>query len=314
MGTGRISPSLFTAWRIDASQAVTISYGKGLAGVSIPALERFVEAMIEHKDGGAWSALEVLSMYTYGSVEHDPAVVLLAKGALLAPTIADGLPGNSAHADYVYDRMLKMVEKSGAIDDAFARGFALLVERSCRLVGSRSFRPAGALRAALAIVVRHSEEAWPVLSGFYAVATRPERERLAAVTCAVKPYAWNTVRTGAGPLFETPIDRMLEWADEDPEGRVAFLVGFFPVLEMDCEIMRWHPALQVLADRYGGTRHFRSVRNRIFPNSWGGSLVEHLTGFLKPLAAWAGDHALGDWAASMSEAVSEALKSDFYRT
>lgn len=296
-------------------QTVVLSYGKGLADISAAALERFVIALVDRDaEGGAWAALEVLSMVTHGEKEHGPEIIDLVKRAMLAPCIADGVAGNASHADYVYDRMIRLLDASGAIDANFARGFAQQIERACRTIGGQHGRPSDALRAALAIVVaRAPNELWSVLAGFYEVATRVERERLNLVTSATKLFAYDVSRTGSGALFGTPLPLMLDWAAGDPDGRIAFLLSFFPVLERHGEAWAWHPALEELARVYGASKRFRdALRQRIFPSSWGGSLHAHLAAFSAPLAAWTDDPVLGDWAGTMLDAVTRALEERFY--
>lgn len=299
---------------IGIAQIATISYGKGLDGVSPPALADFIRALVAREENGAWAALEILSMVTHEQKKLTPELIELVKLAILSPTIADGLEGDAGHADYLHERMIRLLAASDAIDDAFARAFALQVERSCRSAGTHYGRPSDALRVALAIVVKRApNEVWPVLAGFYEIATRVERERLNALTSAIKLFAYDVSRTGPGALFETPRDMMLDWVAEDPDGRIAFLISFFPILQQQGEGWIWHPALQQLADLYGASRRFQaSLRTRIFPSSWGGSLNAHLTSFKGPLAAWGDDPALGDWASEMLEAVGHALEDGFH--
>lgn len=306
--------ALIDAGTVTPFEVVPISYGRGLADISKAALRRFIEALVGRREGGAWAALDVLSMYTHDIPALDPALTDLVKLSLLAPGIADGAGSDSANADYVYDRMLRMLAGCGGIDDDFARSFALQIERSCRSVGTRHGRPANALRTALAVVVKHSpQEVWATLAGFYEVATRVERERLNPIVAATKPFAWDVSRIGPGALFETPHALMLDWVEADPDARVAFLVSFFPILERREHGWFWHPALQKLATKFGTSKQFRAaLRNRIFPSSWGGSLNAHLTSFKEPLAAWAEDAQLGDWASSTLEAVNRSLADRFY--
>lgn len=105
---------------------------------------------------------------------------------------------------------------------------------------------------------------------------------------------------------------MLDWVAADPDGRIAFLLTFFPILEQKDGEWTWHPALQKLAKLYGGRKRFRdALRLRIYPSSWGGSLNPHLTSFKAPLASWTKDAVLGDWAGTMLDNVNRSLESDF---
>ena len=301
--------------KVAPRQTVSISHGRGLEQVSPAALKRLITVLLDRgSDGSARAALEILSMVTHGVNVLTPDMIELVKLALLSPSIADDTDGNAANADYNYDRMLRLLDASGAIDAAFARSFALQIEQVCRTTGGRHGRPSDSLRGALAIVVkREPGEVWPVLAGFYEIATRVERERLNAITSATKLFAYDVSRTGAGALFEMPIKLMLSWVTADPDARIGFLLTFFPILEKHGEIWTWHPALQKLAKLYGRSKRFRdALRLRIFPSSWGGSLNPHLTSFKAPLAQWANDPVLGDWAGTVLDNVTRSLTDNFY--
>lgn len=301
--------------KVSPRQSVVISHGRRLEQVSLAALKRFILALLDRgEEGGAWAALEVLSLLMHDTKAPSQEMIELVKLALLSPSIADGSDGNAANSDYNYDRMFRILDAAGAIDDAFARAIALQIEHACRTTGARQSRPSEILRAALTFVVKHApQEVWPVLAGFYEIATRVERERLNTIVSATKLFAYDEVRTGPGTLFETPLMLMLDWVKVDPDARIGFLLTFFPILEQKEEVFVWHPALQQLAKLYGGRKRFRdALRQRIYPSSWGGSLNAHLTSFKAPLTLWTKDRALGDWATSMLDSVIRSLERNFY--
>lgn len=309
---GRLTAQV-RAGEIAVAHVVPISYGRGLADVSTAALSDLVDALVDQ--GGAWAALEILSMVTHEQKGLSPEIADLTKIAILSPAITNEVEGHLGNADYNHDRMIRLLSASGAIDGIFARRFALQIENACQSVGGRHGRPSDALRSALAIIVKHApEEVWAVLAGFFEIGSRLERERLNAIIAPTKPFASNVSRLGAGPLFETPIDLMLDWVEREPEGRIAFLVSFFPILVEVDDRWTWHLALQQLADRYGGSKQFRSaLRSRIFPNSWSGSLNPHLACFKEPLVGWTDDPKLGDWANATLEAIDRSMQNEFDR-
>jgi len=301
--------------KVSPRQSVVISHGRRLEQVSPAALERLIVALLDRgEDGGAWAALEILSLLMHDNKALTPEMTELVKLALLSPSIANDSDSSAANSDYNYDRMFRMLDAAGAIDDAFARAIALQIEQACRTTGARHGRPSDVLRAALAFVVKRAPlEVWPVLAGFYEIATGVERERLNTVVSATKLFAYDVSRTGAGALFETPLKLMLDWVKIDPDARIGFLLTFFPVLEQKDGAFVWHPALQQLAKLYGGRKRFRdALRQRIYPSSWGGSLNPHLTSFKAPLASWTKDRALGAWATSVLDSVTRSLESNFY--
>jgi hypothetical protein len=301
--------------KVSPRQSTVISHGRRLEQVSMAALERFIAALLDRgEDGGGWAALEILSLLLHDNKAPSAEMIELVKLALLSPSIADDSDGHAANSEYNYDRLFQALEASAAIDKIFARAVALQIEQACRTTGARYGRPSDALRVGLAMVVRHApDEVWPVLAGFYEIATRVERERLNAIVSAAKPFAYDETRTGAGALFEVPLKLMLDWVKADPDARIGFLLTFFPILEQNGEVFAWHPALQQLAKLYGGRKRFReALRERIYPSSWGGSLNPHLSSFKAPLKAWTADCVIGDWATGMLASVERSLENDFY--
>ncbi len=291
------------AGTVEVGSVVSISYGRGLAAVPVPVLGELIAALVGRtKDGGAWAAIEVLNMVTYGmkTVAHDLATLCVL--ALLSPAIAEGSTINPSHAEHGFDRLIKLLGASGTIDGVFGTGFAQLIERACRSVGGNHNRPTEALRAGLPIVVDHAPlEVWAVLTGFYDVATRAERERLNMITASTKMFAFNNSdRTGGGALFSVPEPDILDWVADDAANRVAYPISFYPMLWQDGESWHWHPATEKLADLYGTLKPFRAaLRARILPSSYSGSLEDHLQRFLEPLGAWATHPMLGSWATSL---------------
>lgn len=301
--------------RVTPAQSISVSYGRRLEEVGHAVLSTFIEALVERgSDGGAWAALEILSMYTHGKKILPPKIVDLVKFTILSPSIAEEVDGNSTMADHSYDRLLRLVDASNGIDDTFARKFADQLVFACRTSGSRRRGPPEVLRGALdTIILRAPAAVWPVLASFYEIATPVERDRMNAITSATKPFASELSRVGAGALFNIPIELMLEWVAVDPDGRIAFLLTFFPILEQRSGEWTWHPALQKLANLYGDRKRFRdALRQRIYPRSWSGSLKPHLLMFTEPLASWSSDAVLGDWAATMLDGVNRSLESEFY--
>lgn len=303
------------AGHVKPRHCVSISYGRGLEKVSNAALGRFIAALVERDlDGGPWAALEILSMVTLGQKAIDHEIADFAKLAILAASIADDAESNAPNAEYTYDRMLRLLDTAGVLDDDFARRFTQQVVQASRTTSLRRGGPSDALRSALPIVVMHApSQVWTVLASFYEIATQIERARLNTIVSATKPFAYDVSRTGPGALFGTPLKLMLDWVSGDPDGRVGFLLTFFPVLEQKDGVWTWHPALQKLALLYGYSKRFRdALRLRIYPSSWGGSLDPHLTSFIAPLAAWADDPDLGDWASIMLDSVARSMEDDFY--
>lgn len=301
--------------KIMPAQTVIISYGKGLAEVSAEALDRFIHALFERADnGGASAALEVLSMVTHGTSKLTPREIELAKLAMLSPSIVSGIEDKALNFDHSYDRMLRLLAASNAIDTDFGDKFAFQIELACRTTGAISNHSSNLMRNALPIVIQHvPAEIWSVIAEFYNIATHVERERLNKIVSATERFSYNALQTGAGALFGTPLNLMLDWVKVDPDARIGFLVTFFPILEQKNNSWAWHSDLETLAKLYGQSNYFKEALSlRIYPMSWGGSLKPHLASFKVPLASWVSDHVLGEWASIMLDNIARSLDSDFY--
>lgn len=298
---------------IDPFNVVQISYGRGLDEVSLAALRDLVTALVDRvADGGAWAALEILSMRTHEQKQMTPQMAELVKLAVLSPTIAEGVKGNATTADYVFGRLIGLLAASDAVDNAFAEAFTQQIVATCRSSPGGYPRQSDALRSGLGVITAIAPDpVWAVLAGFFETATRLERDRLSRIIGAAKPFTHDVDRTGPGVLFAIPRETMTQWADADPDNRAGFLVGAYPILQRNDDGWRWHPAFQDLADRYGASRTFRAaLRARILPSSWGGSLTAHLEAFKTVLGTWKRDPTLGDWAMATAEVVDRWLEGD----
>lgn len=283
---------------------VPISYGRGLDGLADTTIKILIDALVEHGgNDGTWAAVEIMTLVTHGRTEVDAGMAQVCKTAVLAPSLADGPTRNLSHFEYGYDRQIKLLGASQAIDGAFAREYGQLIERACRSVGGYANRPSKALRAGLSIVAAHAAaEIWPVLAGFWEVATRIERDRLSMIVAASDRFAYNNPdRTMGGALFAVPSDAIIDWVEVDPAGRMAFPIT---ILQRTDEAWAWHPALLDLAERYEDLKAFRAaLRARILPGSFSGTLRDHLHKVEAPLAAWSGHATFSGWAATLANAI-----------
>ncbi len=290
--TGRASPS----------NVVPLSYGRSLDAMAVGVVRTLIEALhTRAPEGGAWAAIEILSMYLYGRSSLSPDEAELVKDAVLAPLDVDEIPDAtmSAHA---FGVLIKLLDTAGFVDAAFAGAFGAIIVAACQTTTSGYRRTVSeALQEGLMIVIRKEPEpVWSALAAFYEVATRAERSRLYKMTSLQRNYSEQASSASgrAGILFETPIASTVAWADVDPARRAPFLVSFTPLLDIGREgLPSWHSALVALAKRYGKLREFRSaLAARIFPSSWSGSLSEYLEPYIAPLEGWTDDADLGPWA------------------
>lgn len=288
--------------RASPARIVPLSYGRALDDMDVGVVRTLIEALLARgSEGGAWAAIEVLSMYLHGRSTLSPDEARLVKDAVLAPLDADHV-SDATMSGHAFGVLIKLLAAAGFVDAAFATDFAAVVVAACQsTAGSYRRTVSDALQEGLTVVIRREPEpVWSVLAAFYEVATRAERSRLYKMTARQRNYAEesSSVNGSAGILFETPEASTLAWADSDPARRAPFLVSFTPLLEAREHGTRsWHTALSVLVERYGALREFRAaLAARIVPSSWSGSLSDYLEPYLEPLESWTDDDELGPWA------------------
>ena len=291
-------------------EAIPLSYGRSMDAFSIEDLQPLLDALVEQSaNGGAWAAIEMLSMYFYDRKLTCAREAEVVRSVLLAPLGEGRSGGVSGHA---YEVLVKKLDAGGGVDEGFAEGIAEQIIAFCQSGASEyGSSTVEALQSALAVVLQKAPEAvWVPLAAFYEVASRSERSRLFG---AISKRSLLDERSGAfdaGLLFGVPYNRLEAWAAVDPKARIAFLISFVPILERSEEgDIDWHPAFQRLVDRFEDVRALRyALRERIFPRSWSGSLDAYLEPFIAPLTAWREHPTWGLWATETLDDINRALK------
>ncbi|WP_292022192.1 MULTISPECIES: hypothetical protein [unclassified Brevundimonas] len=296
---------------IGPEAAVPLSYGQGMDPFPVGVIRPVLDALIGRaSEGGVWAAIEMLSMYTHGRTEFDDDVYQVIKEVLTTPFGQTREGGTmSAHS---YGTLVSLLSRAGEIDDEFAGAFAKQIVIHAQSKASYRSTAGEALQEALETILKDAPEAtWVPIAAFYDVATQAERARLDEVISKKRYFANPVDVFKEGALYAVPCATLTGWAAADPEKRIAFLVSFYPLLDLSQTLPAWHPALLGLASQFGETKAFQNaLRRRISPSSWAGSLSAYLEPFFEPLAAWADHPSLGFWSHETRDILDRRLKAD----
>lgn len=271
-----------------AADCVYLSYGQGLTHLNAEQIFPLIDQLaVSHEGEGAWSTLEIISMYQHGRRTFDNQLLDRAKSLLVSPTLLANV--RRANRDgYLFESLVQAVHKHGGLDDNFASELSAQFVRLCQLSDSAVVwtldDPARKLIRLL--VTERPLALWKVVTQFVEGATRTERQRLNRLIGPSRHDGDN--ENGAGTLYGIPEEACFEWGNADPATRAPFLCAFYPLFEKDTNGKKvWHPAMQRLAARYGEQDSFCSaLDSRLHVGSWSGSLIPYLEAYFDPLETW----------------------------
>jgi hypothetical protein len=153
---------------------------------------------------------------------------------------------------------------------------------------------------------------WNQIALFHEAATPVERHRMKLMIGPTRDIFEQSASTEAGPLFGVPDDLVLAWADRGGD-QCTLLTDFYPTLVSEGGKFVWHPAFADIAVRYAGAEAFRkSMKARIRPLAWSGSLIPLLERYLAPLESWF-DHTskeLRSWAKAMHKSMEDQIEAE----
>ncbi|KDP83508.1 hypothetical protein CF70_024750 [Cupriavidus sp. SK-3] len=275
-----------------AADCVHLSYGQGLAHLNVNEVLLLIDELAaNHEGAGAWSALEIITMYQRGRGALDTSLADRVKRLLVSPTLLREVR-RSNQDGYLFESLVRSIHVHTGLDGSFVAALGEQFVRLCQVGDGVVF---GALddpaRKIIGLVVAEQPLAlWEVITRFVERATPSERYRLTRLV----GYSRRGFRrdgegdSGAGPLFGIPEQACFEWADTDAPARAPFLCTFYPLFRKDgAGKTVWHPAMESLAARYGEHAAFREALNdRLHVGSWSGSLIPYLEAYFEPLETW----------------------------
>lgn len=284
---------------IAPSKTVGLSYGRALEALPASVIAVLIDALIEvGSDEGSWAALEILLMVKHGADAVTDDEASLIRRAILTAVKSVGAP-KGTQASYALKTLAELLGQVGRIDEAFAEAFAEGLVMQCHSPHGGLNGGTEAYQTVLKLILRHAPTAaWRVITDFYLVASRTERDRLSWMVSEPRAYGEDRSFSSAGPMAVAPLEMALAWTNEDPVRRVGFVVGYLPLLGNTVETAQsWSPQITTLASRYGEVGAFRSaLAARLSRGAWMSSGDGEAKTVIGPLKAWTKLETLGPWA------------------
>ena len=291
IGAGSLQPrdivlviSLLQSGDVRPWQCALLSYGRGMDHFSAADIAPLLEELTKHGAEGLWTALDIISMVLYGGRAPAPTFVAALKQILLAPALFDRVLRGTMDGHHLHE-MVKLLLEHGAIDRKFARA---LVKQ---LLGICDRREPGVFHA-LDEPVRQSlrellapypKEVWGGVTRLLLTNDWQVRHRLDSLLQSRRDN-----NLGAGVLFSLPAKLYLDWARKDSARRAEVVVNWIPIAEKNEDgSLSWHPALVDFVSEFGALAGVSStIRRRLYPTSWWGSLAPFLEPLLPLLVSW----------------------------
>lgn len=267
--------------KISARLCGHISYGSRLSHISSTDLIPLIEELSSHHGSdGIWAAIEIFSMYWCADKKINPKLYEKLKKILVSETLLEKTT-ISIHNEYSLKRIFESVRESYGIDDNLAIGLSNQIVRFCQLEDYRASLEQEIIVKIIFkfLLAENPLILWRRISSFFEIATPQELYLLKDLS----------TRSSAGLLLPTAMEsEYLAWAKNNPSVRTLFLCLFLPILEKDEDgTYQWHPATLKMAEEFGTIKEFReALYNRLRPSSWSGSIIPHLTKYLRPLKEW----------------------------
>jgi hypothetical protein len=268
-----------------------VSYGSRLTHISSTDLIPLIEELSSnHGADGIWATIEIISMYWHSDKKISKKIYGHLKQILVSETLLEKTETSSRDA-HSLESLLKSIRESYGIEDDLAKGLSNQIVRLCQLGNHRILLDQeGIFKTIIELLLGEKPVIlWRTLSAFFEIAIPREVYRLERLIGIELHYSDDASFSSAGLLFTNSIEyEYIAWAKFNSAIRIPFLCIFYPILEKNKdETYQWHPATARLAEEFGTIKEFReALYDRLHPLSWSGSIIPHLTKYLRPLKKW----------------------------
>ena len=274
---------------IDVSDCAQLSYGRGLDGLSADILILLIDELsVNHKTEGVWAALEIISMYQHGKSNVDKRLADKIEEIISSPDLL-GEIRRATRDGYIFETLVKVIDKHYGIDDDFAKRLGGQIVRLCQLDDYKIFHELDAPFKKLVklLVLKKPLILWRAISGLFEIATPIEMHRLTDLIGSSYIGFEQLDYLKEGAIFGVSDSEYIKWIDIDPASRAPFVCEFYPILDREKDELNWHPAIEKMSEKYGYIPAFReAIFRRLHPRSWSGSLVPYLERHLELLEKW----------------------------
>jgi hypothetical protein len=274
---------------IPTKDCVFLSYGKGLDNLNPENIFPLIDELsLNQGIEGIWTALEIINMYQLDRENLDSQLATRIKQL----TTSKGLLEDSSivtRDGYQLEQLILLIQKNFGIDDEFAILLCNQVVRLCQVEDYKIFLNLdGNFKNIIKMMTEEKPVLlWETLSRFFEIATPSEAHQLESLIGAPKNNFDGTSHNKEGILFNIANPEYLDWAKANPKNRSPFLCMFYPIFDGEIDNIKWHTALENIANEFGAFAEFRqALARRFHPNTWSGSIIPHLEMYLTPLEKW----------------------------
>lgn len=253
------------------------SYGRVLDHLPPSDLVTFTERLLEHGGSGAWTALEIIFMYSHGDIVRWQACRAQLRTLLMHPNLhfTDSLKTMDLPAwEEIGSKLL-----TEAADEELARELLTKILAACATEHSYlefdyAFRPILQL-----LLEQYRDAVWPAMSD----ALLSDDYHTAFNLGGLLGSHFHE-RRKPNLLLTLPDEVLIAWCERYPTQAPILLARIIPLLRQEEEQWRWSPLARMLVDRYGEQREVLSeITANIGTFSWSGSPISCYERQVEPL-------------------------------
>lgn len=255
--------ALLEVGHITANQLYGLSSGQAMSDVSVDCVAALIQALIKGGTDGAWVALDILFMYSYGNAARVEALQSQFRDVVLAPGMLSSEPATRDSHEYEV-AAIRLVKQSSEV----ARK---LTSELCTAISEDSKIGSYLTEKLLTALLEHQSEAsWPILRKALSEASRVAQWRFADTLSS-------RVRIGdrSGPIDKLDRQLLREWCKKEPEIAPPLVARLIGVIEKDIDDgWRLSSSAQMLVDEFGNSAEMLDALGANLQTfSWTGSLV-----------------------------------------
>lgn len=264
------------AGHVEANQLYGLSCGQAMLEVSVKQLSELSRKLLQQGIDGAWVALDILFMYSFGrpeaveALQEEFAAVISTEGML-----SSGRAHRDSHEFEVVAQ--RLISKSAAIAEFLSR------ELCGAITSGEPLSDHLAEKIFESLFSEQAEISWPIVRQALVSGDSMARWRLSDSL-----GAWKGSRDKERVIDSLDPHFLREWCDEDPALAPALLARIVRVIDKDASgAWRLSDTAMMLIDNYAAIdRVLEAVGASLNTFSWSGSLVpfyDRLIGVLTPV-------------------------------
>jgi hypothetical protein len=254
---------LLEGGHITANQLYGLSSGQAMSCVSVDSVAALSKALVHSGTDGAWVALDILFMYSYGNAALVEALQSQFRDVVLAPGMLSSEPATRNSHEYEV-AAIRLVKQSPEV----AR--QLSGELCTAIVGSSKIGDHLAENLLAALLEHQSEASWPILR-------KALSEASGVALWRFSDALGSPARIGdhSGPIDKLDRQLLREWCASEPELAPPLVARLIGAIEKDeGDVWRLSASAQMLVDEFGDSVEMLDALGASLQTFiWAGSLV-----------------------------------------